>query len=85
MNTGQPNHLNTGQIDTIVFSYVLVRYSNGRSSTLDIAHRPTDHLKSKLLKVRYSNPHCTGLLLPCVQQGKIEAVGLQLNFINDQK
>ena len=29
----QLNHLNTGQMDAILFSYVLVRYLNGRSST----------------------------------------------------
>ena len=33
LNTGQPNHLNTGQMDNIIFSYVLVWYLNGRSST----------------------------------------------------
>ena len=32
LNTGQPRHLNTRQMDTI-FSYVLLWYSNGRSST----------------------------------------------------
>ena len=30
-------HLKTGQIDAILFSYVLVRYLNGRSSTHDLA------------------------------------------------
>ena len=35
LNTGQPHHLKTGQIDAILFSYVLVLYSNGRS-----VHRP---------------------------------------------
>ena len=29
-------HLNTGQMDAILFSYVLVRYSIGRSNTQDI-------------------------------------------------
>ena len=24
LNTGQPNHLNTGQMDAILFSYILV-------------------------------------------------------------
>ena len=33
LNTRQPSHLNTGQIDTILVSYVLVRYLNGQSST----------------------------------------------------
>ena len=37
LNTGQPNHLNTGQMDAILFSYVLVQYLNGWSSTDDIA------------------------------------------------
>ena len=32
-DTVQPNHLNTRQIDAILFSYVLVWYLNGRSST----------------------------------------------------
>ena len=35
-NTGQPDHLNTGKMDAILFCYVLVRYSNGRSS---LVHR----------------------------------------------
>ena len=26
LNTGQPDNLNTGQMDAILFSYVLVRY-----------------------------------------------------------
>ena len=30
---GQPNHLNTGKMDAILFSNVLVRYLNGQSST----------------------------------------------------
>ena len=33
LNTGQPNHWNTRQMDTILFSYVLFQYLNGRSST----------------------------------------------------
>ena len=33
LNTGQPNHLNTAQMDAILFSYVLVWYSNDWSST----------------------------------------------------
>ena len=33
LNTGQPDHLNTGQMDTILYSYVLVQYLNGQSST----------------------------------------------------
>ena len=57
--TKQPNLLNTGQMDPILFSYVLVRYFNGHCSTQDIAHKPTiwipNHLKSKLQKVQYSN------------------------------
>ena len=28
LNPGQPNHLNTGQMDAFYFSYVLVWYSN---------------------------------------------------------
>ena len=31
--TGQPDHLNTRKMDAILFSYVLVWYSNGWSST----------------------------------------------------
>ena len=33
LNTQQPNHLNTGQMNAILFSYELVRYSSGQSST----------------------------------------------------
>ena len=33
LNTGQLNHLNTGQMDAILFSYVLVPYSNDWSRT----------------------------------------------------
>ena len=33
MNTRWPDHLNTGQMGAILFSFVLVRYSNGPSST----------------------------------------------------
>ena len=33
LNTEQPNHLNTGLMDAILFSYVLVQYLNGWSST----------------------------------------------------
>ena len=66
-------HLNTGQMDPILYSYVLVRYSNGRSSTKDITYRPTiwipNHLKSKLRKCfrysngRYSNSYYTGKIV----------------------
>ena len=41
LNTKQPNHLNTGHMDAILFSYLLVKYSNGWSGTWDIAHGPT--------------------------------------------
>ena len=41
LNTRQPDHLNTGQMDALSFSYVLVPYSNGWSSTKDIIHTPT--------------------------------------------
>ena len=34
-------HLITGQMDAILFSYLLVKYSNGWSGTWDIAHGPT--------------------------------------------
>ena len=34
-----PDHLNTGQMDSTLFSYVLVRYLNGGSSTKDVAHK----------------------------------------------
>ena len=57
--TGQPNHLNTGQIDLILFSYVLVWYLNERSSTYNILDRPTiwyPNFKSFLFKYfQYSN------------------------------
>ena len=39
LNTGQPNHLKTRQMDPILFSYVLVQYSNGQSSSLYIAQK----------------------------------------------
>ena len=52
LNTGQPVNLNTQQMDAILFSYILVQYLNGRSSTLDKAHKLTIrkpyHLKSEL-------------------------------------
>ena len=41
LKTGQPNHFNNGQMDAILFSYVMVWYLNGQSSTKDIARRPT--------------------------------------------
>ena len=54
-NTWQPNHLNTRQMVAVLFSYVLVWYLIGRSSTLDITHRPTiwipNHLISELQKL----------------------------------
>ena len=40
LNTVQPNHL-TGQMDTSLFSYVLVWYLNGLSLTKDMAHKLT--------------------------------------------
>ena len=50
-------HLNAEQMDTILFSYVLVQYKNDGSNTFDKAHRPTiwmpDHLKYKVQKVWY--------------------------------
>ena len=33
LNTRQPDYLNTRQMEAILFSYVLVRYLNGWSST----------------------------------------------------
>ena len=63
LNTGQPNHLNTGQMDAILFSYVLVQYSNGWSSTQDITHILTI-LNPNFKKVRYSN--VSGIQLPTV-------------------
>ena len=55
LNTGQPKYLFTRQMDSIFFSYLLVRYLNSRSSTKDIAQKPTililNHLKSELQKV----------------------------------
>ena len=41
LNTAQLNRLKTGQMDAILFFYVLVQYSNVWSCTKDIAHRPT--------------------------------------------
>ena len=46
LNTRQPNHLNTRQMDAILFSYVLVRFSNGGSST-----PKTDHLNIKPFEI----------------------------------
>ena len=44
MKTGQPIHLNTWQMDAILFSYVLVWYWNGWSSTKDIdVNRPFEY------------------------------------------
>ena len=33
LNTNQPEHLNTGQMDAILFSYVWVQYLNDWAST----------------------------------------------------
>ena len=41
LNIIQPDHLNTGQMDAILFLYVLVQYWNGWSGTGDIAHKLT--------------------------------------------
>ena len=55
LNTGQPKHLKTGKMDNILFSNVLVWYSNGRSST----HRPIvpidRHFEIRIQKVWFSN------------------------------
>ena len=53
LNTGQPNHLNARQMDAILFSYVLILYSSGQSSTQD--SKQTRNLKSELQKVWFSN------------------------------
>ena len=54
LNAGQPNHFNTGQMDAILFSCVLVQYLNGLSSTKDKAYRLTilmmNHFRSELQK-----------------------------------
>ena len=34
-------HLNIVKMDAILFSYVVVQYLNGQSSTWDVAHKPT--------------------------------------------
>ena len=64
LNTGEPNHLNTGQMDAILFSDVLVWYLNGQSRTAD--HLSTEPFEIQLQKVwyssgRYSDPQCTSL------------------------
>ena len=68
LNTGQPNHLNMRQMHAILFSYILVGFSNGWSSTQDIAHNWTFKIrasKSSVFKCfwysngRYSDPQCT--------------------------
>ena len=65
LKTGQPNHLNTGQMGAILFSYVLVQYLNGQSCTQEI-DQPFEisTLKRLVFKCcrysngRYSDPHC---------------------------
>ena len=42
-NTPQPDQLNTVPINPILFTYVLVQYSNGQSGTSDI-NRPFEYL-----------------------------------------
>ena len=34
LNSGQPDHLNTRQMDNILFSYLLSWYLNGRSNSV---------------------------------------------------
>ena len=41
LNTGEQHHLNYGQMDAILFSSVLVQYSNGWSITESKAQRLT--------------------------------------------
>ena len=69
LNTGQPNHLNTGQTDATLFSYELVWYLNGWSSTWRMAHKATiwipNHLKSELWNVRYS--YVSGIQMISIQ------------------
>ena len=53
-------HLNSCQIDVMLFSYVLVWNLNGWSSTQGIAHRPT---KSSVFKWSvFRSPHCSNFL-----------------------
>ena len=55
LNTVKPNHLNNGQMDAILFSYVLVQYSNGQSSTQDIAlYQPFEIRTSKSSVFKWS-------------------------------
>ena len=81
LNTGRPNHLNARQMDAILFSYVLVWFSNDRSSTKD-SLRPKisilNHLKSELQKVCYTNVsgiQMVGIQIPtvlCILKGAVE-------------
>ena len=55
LNTVKPNHLNNGQMDAILFSYVLVQYSNGQPSTQDIAlYQPFEIRTSKSQVFKWS-------------------------------
>ena len=61
LNTGQQDHLNTGQMDATMFSFLLVRYSNGRSSTRTVS----DHLNTKPFEFQTSN--VSGIQVVCIQ------------------
>ena len=50
LNTRQPKHLNTRQMDAILLSYVLVWYSNGWSSTRNITHWNTEPFEIPISK-----------------------------------
>ena len=54
LSTLQQNHLNTRQMDAILFSYVLVRYSNGWLSTQDITHHLNTSYRSSGFLQKFS-------------------------------
>ena len=61
LKTGEPNHLNTLQMDAILFSYVLVWYLNGWSSLITEL-LATKNLNTKFfvcLAFRYCMSHAT--------------------------
>ena len=72
LNMGQPNELNTIQMDAILFSYVMVWYSNGRPSTQDIPiDRPFEYqtICNPNFKKLYSNVsviQLVGIQIPTV-------------------
>ena len=69
-------HLNTRQIDTILFYYVMVRYSNGGTTSYDITDRPAiwnpNFKKFSIQMVGYQIPTVIGFIQSCL-------ISLELN------